>query len=271
MGGGNPILFYVKHKTNQLSFSFDVRNFSFNNIVNEDTIHDLKLQIDECIKEMENTNKNMLLVCDWSNANLNDCQIFMPFLEKLIKKSQSLSPPGWRRKSNKTRRYLLPITMVNIFETTNIKDHFIQQVIRLHQKIYILQENLNTFLLPTISPSLDTIFPKCHILPQEILEKTVKDNLELITMLFLENGDKSGYHILKDIASHFHCILSQGTVYPLLYRLERENKILKKDGIGREVLYSLTQETKNQLQLRKENSLRAYQHLASFFENENET
>ena len=85
-------------------------------------------------------------------------------------------------------------------------------------------------------------------------------------LLFLEDSGKSGYHILKDIAKHFHCILSQGTLYPLLYQLEKGNKIAKQNGKGREVVYTLTQEAKNELKLKKENCLKAYQHLASFFE-----
>ena len=117
-----------------------------------------------------------------------------------------------------------------------------------------------------ISPSLETIFPKYHILQQEVLEKLLKDNLELVTFLLLERGDKSGYKLLKDIAQNFHCILSQGTLYPLLYQLEKENRIMKQNGKGREVIYSLTQETKNELKSKKETCLKSYQHLASFFE-----
>lgn len=160
----------------------------------------------------------------------------------------------------------MPFTLVNAFEITNLKDEFIHQILKLHQRVYLLQENLNTFLLPATSPSLETIFPKFHVLQQEVLQKLVKDNLELVVLLLLESGNKSGYQILKDIASHFHCILSLGTLYPLLYQLEKEGKITKQNGKGREVIYALTQETKSQLKSRKENCLKSYQHLASFFE-----
>ena len=132
--------------------------------------------------------------------------------------------------------------------------------------IYLLQENLRSFKLPTVSPSIESVFPKFHVLPQKVLEKLTKDNLELITLLLLERSGKSGYQVLKDIASHFHCILSQGTLYPLLYQLERENEITKQNGKGREVIYSLSEETKKSLKERKESCLRSYQHLASFFE-----
>jgi len=264
MANNNSILFYVSHKKNKLNFNFYVQKYFFN-IINENIIHKLKIELDKCFNKMEKNNTNMFLISDWSNVNLSDCEIFLPFLENLIKKSQGLSPSGWKRKY-KGIRQKTPFRLVNAFETTNLNNEFIQQLIQLHQRVYILQENLNTFLLPTISPSSETIFPKFHVLPQEVVEKLVKDNLELITLLLLEKSDKSGYHILKDIASHFHCILSQGTLYPLLYQLERENRIVKRNGKGREVIYSLSKETKNQLKSKKETYLKAYQHLASFFE-----
>ncbi len=260
----NSILFYVSHKTNQLNFNFNMEKFSFN-IINEDVIHKLKSELDKSFDEMEKKNKKMLLISDWSNADLNNCEIFLPFLETLINRSKGLSVPGWKRKY-KAPIQKIPFALVNAFETTSLKDDFIQQVIKLHQRVYLLQENLSTFKFPTVSPSLETVFPKFHVLPQETLEKLTKDNLGLITLLLLEKSDKSGYQILKDIASHFHCILSQGTLYPLLYQLEKENKITKQNGKGREVIYSLTKETEESLKQRKETCLKAYQYLASFFE-----
>lgn len=263
MSDDNSLLFYVSHKTNQLFFDFEVQNFSFN-VINDDVIHDLKSKLDKCFEKMEKTGSNLFLVCDWSKADLSNCEIFLPFLESLIKKSRGLIPSGWKR-SYKAVKQKTPSLLINAFETTNLEEHFIQHLLPLHQRAYLMQENFNTFLLPTISPSLQTIFPKTHVLPQEALEKLTKNNLELITLLLLERKGKSGYQVLKEIASHFHCILSQGTLYPLLYQLEKKGKIVKQNGKGREVIYSLSQKTKNELQSQKETMLKAYQHLASFF------
>ena len=263
----NSIIFFVSHSKNELNFSFDVRKFIFNNI-NDEVIQDLRSQLEKCFSEIEENNKAILLIADWSNADLKNCETFLPFLEGIIKKSQSLNPPGWKRKY-RGMQYKTPSFLVNAFEATKLDDEFTQELVKMHKRVYLMQENLNTFLLPAISPSQETIFPKHHVLPQKLLENLVKENLELVILLFLEDGDKSGYQILKDIAKHFHCILSQGTVYPLLYRLEKEKKITKLNGKGREVVYSLSEETKNELKSKKENCLKGYQHLASFFENRN--
>ncbi len=265
----NSIVFFVSHKTNELNFSSDVRKFNFN-IINDEVIQNLRSQLDKCFSEIEENSKTMLLIADWSNADLKKCETFLPFLDGIIKKSQDLNPPGWKRKYRGIQ-YKAPFFLVNAFEAAELDDEFTQELVKMHKRVYLMQENLTTFLLPAISPSQETIFPKHHVLPQKLLEKLVKENLELVMLLFLEDGDKSGYQILKDIARHFHCILSQGTLYPLLYKLEEEKKITKLNGNGREVIYSLSEEAKNELKLKKENCLKGYQHLASFFEHRNST
>jgi len=65
--GDNSLLFYSAHKKNQLEFNFNIHKFSFN-VINEDVIHNLKNQLHECFDEMEKTNKDMLLIADWSMA-----------------------------------------------------------------------------------------------------------------------------------------------------------------------------------------------------------
>ena len=180
----------------------------------DDIIQELKSQLEKYFSEMEKNSSTLLLIADWSNADLRTYGIFLPFLESLIKKSQGLNPPGWKRRYRDIS-HKAPFMLVNAFETANLDNNLIQQLIKMHQRVYLLQENTNTFFLPAISSSLETIFPKQHVLPQKALEKLLKDNLELVVLLLLEDCDKSGYQILKDIASHFHCILSQGARYIL--------------------------------------------------------
>ncbi len=265
MANNHSLLFYLAHTSNQLYSNSENRNIQFN-VINEETLHQIKSQLEQGFREREKNNQEMVLISDWSKANVQNCPLFLPFLEELIKKSRGLSPAGWKRKYRDTMKTKTPFLLINAFETTKLEGDFIQHLISLHQRVYLLQGNVSTFSLPNLSPSLETIFPKSRVLPQEVLEKLTKNNLELITLFFLERNDKSGYQILKDIAHHFHCILSQGTLYPLLYQLEKQNRIVKRNGKGREVVYSLTPETRNQLKSEQETALQAYQHLASFFE-----
>ncbi len=254
----DSIIFYISHIANKLELSPEIRTYSFN-IISETIINDLKDQLDKCFADARKNNKNLLLISDWSNTNLSNCDIFIPFLKDLIKESQSLNSNKWR-KYKKT----IPCMIIDAFETTRLNTDLFKQILSLHKRVFFLQEKINAFLLPALLASSNTFSPKYYVLPQAVLEKLVKDNLEILALILLEKDSKSGYQILKDIASHFHCILSQGTLYPLLYQLEKENKIIKKKGKGREVIYTLTGETREDLKSRKETYLKSYEHLANF-------
>ncbi len=136
----------------------------------------------------------------------------------------------------------------------------------LHERVYLFQENSSIIDLPAISSSTESIFPKKHALPASILQKLVKDNLELICLLFLEKNPQSGYQLIKNLAQHFHVVLSQGTLYPMLYNMEKKGEIMATKGKGREMIYELSLQAKNEMEGKKQQSMQGYQHLASFFE-----
>ncbi len=57
-----------------------------------------------------------------------------------------------------------------------------------------------------------------------LTEDIVKSHLEIIVLSMLSEKPMSGYDIIKEIFTKYNVLLSQGTVYPLLYSL-------KEDGI----------------------------------------
>jgi len=58
-------------------------------------------------------------------------------------------------------------------------------------------------------------------------------------MAELQNGPKSGYDIITYIHTKHGCLVSSGTVYSLLYSLERNN-LLEGIWIDRKRVYKLT-------------------------------
>lgn len=263
MLGEHCILFYVSHSTNKPPLVEGINTFFFN-VINENVIRQIRAELEKQIKDARIARHSLFLVCDWSKADLGACPGFLHFLEDLIKMAKGMSILSWKRRYKNTNAPS-PFLLINAFESNGTSDKFIQSIIPLHQRVYILHERGANFLLPTLSPTLDIINPKMHVLPQQVLEKLAKDNLELIALLLLEKGSCSGYQVLKDIADHFHCVLSQGTLYPLLYQLEKQNKISRQNGKGREIIYALNPEAKEELLFRKQLCLKSYQHLAGFF------
>jgi DNA-binding PadR family transcriptional regulator len=70
-------------------------------------------------------------------------------------------------------------------------------------------------------------------------ERIIKDFLDIIIMSELRNGALSGYDIISYIHNKFNLLVSSGTIYSLLYSLERNSLI---DGVWdeRKRTYKLT-------------------------------
>ncbi|MBU2637373.1 MAG: PadR family transcriptional regulator [Nanoarchaeota archaeon] len=261
MGADNYTVVYVSHKTNEINCGFNIRKCAFN-VLNANSIYEIEDELKRAINAAQKSKSGLLLIADWSNLNPEQCDIFLSFIKRVIDNYGVLPQP--RRGRANAIRQNMHFLMVNAFETAKMSAEFMQRLVLFHQRVYLFQENCHSFCLPVASPSSHAINPQTHILPRELLEKIAKDNLELIMLLFLEKGSKSGYQLLKEIAQHFHCILSQGTLYPLLYQMEKENKIVKQNGKGREIIYSLAPQTETSMGSMKETSLQAYQHMSGF-------
>lgn len=246
----------------------EIRKFEFN-LLDKSILHQIQKKLNSYYKEVEEKYKSLLLIFDWGSW-IKDYdkvpkEIFLSFLRNILKKGQGVSPPGWKRKY-KTSQTKYPILIINSFTPDKLENDFLNELVSLHKRIYLFQKNDSLLSFPGISPHQETIYPQKHALPSGILEKLVKDNLEVLCLIFLEMNNQSGYQILKNIANHFHCILSQGTLYPVLYSLEEQKKITATDGKGREKIYVLSQKGKKELENKKQQLLQGFQHLASFFE-----
>jgi DNA-binding PadR family transcriptional regulator len=77
-------------------------------------------------------------------------------------------------------------------------------------------------------------------------EDIVKNHLEIIVLSMLSDRPMSGYNLIKEIFARYNVLISQGTIYSLLYTLKDEGILQagfrKKDL--REKIYSCTQEGK---------------------------
>jgi len=74
---------------------------------------------------------------------------------------------------------------------------------------------------------------------KEIKDHIVKSFLDLIVLSMLKNNPTHGYGIMEYIYKKYDVLLSPGTLYPLLYSLEREGMItIEKEG--RKKNYHLT-------------------------------
>jgi DNA-binding PadR family transcriptional regulator len=56
-------------------------------------------------------------------------------------------------------------------------------------------------------------------------ERIIKNFMDIIIMTELQNGSLSGYDVISYIHNKFNLLVSSGTVYSLLYSLERSGLV----------------------------------------------
>lgn len=78
-----------------------------------------------------------------------------------------------------------------------------------------------------------------HII-KEMRERVIKNFLDVIVMTEMKNRSLSGYDIITRINNKFHFLVSAGTVYTLLYSLERKG-LVKGNANRRKTTYTLTE------------------------------
>jgi DNA-binding PadR family transcriptional regulator len=71
-------------------------------------------------------------------------------------------------------------------------------------------------------------------------ERIIKNFMDIIIMVELRNGSLSGYDVISYIHNKFNLLVSSGTVYSLLYSLERNGLV---EGVWdeRKRIYKLTE------------------------------
>ncbi|MEM1539535.1 MAG: PadR family transcriptional regulator [Candidatus Bathyarchaeia archaeon] len=74
---------------------------------------------------------------------------------------------------------------------------------------------------------------------KDIHERIVKSFMDIIILAELRNGPISGYDVISLIHNKFNLLVSSGTVYSLLYSLER-NGLIQGTWEERKRVYTLT-------------------------------
>jgi DNA-binding PadR family transcriptional regulator len=70
-------------------------------------------------------------------------------------------------------------------------------------------------------------------------ERIIKNFMDIIILAELREGPLSGYDVISFIHNKFHLLVSSGTVYSLLYSLER-NSLIEGTWNERKRVYKLT-------------------------------
>jgi DNA-binding PadR family transcriptional regulator len=70
-------------------------------------------------------------------------------------------------------------------------------------------------------------------------ERFLKEFMDILIMVRMREGETSGYDIITYFHRKFDFLVSPGTVYSVLYSMER-NGLIKARGVNRKRIYTLT-------------------------------
>ena len=100
----------------------------------------------------------------------------------------------------------------------------------------------------------------------EIENRIVKGFLDLIVLIAVKNqSGLTGYDIMMHVHRRFGTLISSGTIYSVLYSLERKNMI-KGSSDGRKTSYLLTREGDQYLKTFKESKKEFAEFMAKFLD-----
>ncbi len=87
---------------------------------------------------------------------------------------------------------------------------------------------------------LETIHAEKKRLIRQLRRRTIRNFMDIIILAMLRRTPMSGYDVITSIFSRFNFLPSSGSVYSLLYALEREG-LIEGGWNGRKRVYTLTQ------------------------------
>jgi DNA-binding PadR family transcriptional regulator len=72
-----------------------------------------------------------------------------------------------------------------------------------------------------------------------VYERFLREFMDILIMIKMKQGEISGYDMLTYFNNKFDLLVSPGTVYSILYSMERKG-LIEAQGIDRKRVYSLT-------------------------------
>ncbi|MBI3412511.1 MAG: PadR family transcriptional regulator [Candidatus Aenigmarchaeota archaeon] len=163
---------------------------------------------------------------------------------RMMKKSWSKL--GFKRYKNAFKEKF-PIIALTAYNITSIDNESIETLIGLHDKIVVSEQNKFIALLPNFTGNREiSVKNSLDIISKEAVEEFVKKNLESIILAMLYGKAMCGYDMIKIISMRYHTFVTQGTVYSILYSLEKGG-ILKKETMpdNKTKVFILTENGRN--------------------------
>jgi len=167
----------------------------------------------------------------------------------ILQKRDEKIPLAWSRLRYKRENVKLPLPLrvITAFDVDSLTGDAVGRLLELHENVIASTRNEHRMSLLNYHPPELPSPPPAKTFSRKALEKFIKKDLEVITLSLLLRSPMCGYDLIRTIYQRYHTFLSQGTVYPLLYDLERRELLgIAKSGSTRSKVYALTDHGKEE-------------------------
>ncbi len=134
------------------------------------------------------------------------------------------------------------VNQIYFYNVNSLDGDIIERLSAMGEK-FVVASNREYMIFSPRHPSKAREVKPLDLLSQTELEACVKNSLDSIIYSILKNSSMCGFDIIKYIVQNFNILLSQSTVYPILYNLTEEGYLtVKKKEDNKTRIYSSTDE-----------------------------
>ncbi|NOZ83053.1 MAG: hypothetical protein GXN98_04495 [Euryarchaeota archaeon] len=122
---------------------------------------------------------------------------------------------------------------ISSFNLNYLTQDFVNELIKMHDRVMLTTQEGKTSMVFHSRRTKPVHIPRIEVISSEIMEHSVKKALHFLILAMLRQRPMCGFDIIKSLVENFNVLLSQGTVYPILYSLEKDGylkTVIKSDN-----------------------------------------
>jgi len=205
----NEVLIYIyPNQSERFNFYLNYEKYYEMQIINRKiraiNSRDLQRLKEEILRIMEKEKDEFRLIIDYGiTVNKRNVDIVIEFEEFVHENGISISA----------------------LEAKLIEQEIVKKLLKIHDKAVISTKEGTSVSFPRTVNDNGMEIPNVDVVSSETLEQCVKKSLDIIVLSLLLQRPMCGFDIIKTIVQNFNVLLSQGTVYPILYELKEKGYV----------------------------------------------
>ncbi len=118
-----------------------------------------------------------------------------------------------------------PTSTLSAFNISLLNQDIVNKLVKIHDRVILSTKGGTSVSFSQFSKNDDLALPSIDVISSDSMEHCIKKSLDVIVLSLLQQRPMCGFDIIKTIVQNFSVLLSQGTVYPILYSLKEDGYV----------------------------------------------